>query len=273
MALHLGRLRIMGRRKCRSCCSPCGFNCSPCLGSVAWDYGTCGAVTFMLPVPDPCDSFADVEPQCSISDCMVEDCELPGDEFICSSSYTLLDATINADLYARIQQIRGHRFSIQVLGDKQFRLTINSEIAQKMIVVADIDVIIDGVTYSCSRPAANCGTYTSFNNFGCPGTSPFAPAPRVFCGPGFDFFSGISVKATYQADITIADCADFLGTHNIPRINSAADATITVNAGSPINACVVPYRGGYTGAACSSCTPFTLNLDDCFPSTLDVTIA
>jgi hypothetical protein len=58
------------------CCSPCGFGCDPCVGSVTVDAGDCANATWMYPLADPCTGIVtESDPFCLKSDCQILDCD------------------------------------------------------------------------------------------------------------------------------------------------------------------------------------------------------
>lgn len=256
-------------------CAPCGFGCSPCLGSVSWDMGDCGAAVFMLPLSDPCDSFADNEPYCRINDCMVEDCEHVGDFFICTSTTIILGVTSVADIYVRVIQQRAYSYSIQVMGNKKFRLRAQSRIAKRLILVADYECT-DGVSsFTCARPAFNCTGYNDFSaNIPCDADE-FLQFPAVYCGT-FDTFTGLVCVGSYEVIVELVDCEDFLGTFTLDRTNAGCGTqtkTIDVRGGYVLNAACQSYGITCRAGDCTGCNTYDLTLVDCFPATLDVTLA
>jgi hypothetical protein len=247
------------------CCAPCAFGCDPCLGSVDIDAGACGGATFSYPLPDPCTGIVTLsDPYCFTEDCLLDECTKHTSYLV----YTYNDFGVIQKLYLHIAEHIVYRYTL-TFSASTLIIDVSCEVhigAWTFVTrdnpygacygTADSGTCIGEIGSDCSLPSCYAKVAYFYD-------STCTTAERIIgcasiCGTMLLMSTPTGVHiATYRAEIDMSDCNDFLATHTLARTNADFETTYCVKGLDPgLN----PWSQTYV-------------LEDCFPATIDVTLA
>lgn len=99
---------------------------------------------------------------------------------------------------------------------------------------------------------------------------------RIFCDNPNDYvlaLDGVSCSAVYEEIIDLTTCDDFLATFTLDRINADCGQVINYKKFLPTETNTGGNAYGANTCLAEICSADTFTLDDCWPATIDITLA